>query len=181
MRWNLTAGNRSIILKNQIVIMKASTRIFLFGRKNRWLAIFLFTAGLSFQIVGEWLPTLVVCYKAHRLPRIEFWQDGCDCRKQCADHSLAGCHEGSVSLHDACLDLPLVTGPGCAPLPDLFNLQGCQFPGARARLTATFSPSMHSRIPASGSSPPRIERTGLASMRILFPGAADPLFSRLRC
>ena len=150
------------------------------GNKN-WLPLLLFTLGFGIQIAGKWLPTLIVCYKAQRMPRIELWQDGCDCRKACAERSLAGHHEDSVSFHDACLDVPLVAGPGCAPLPDLFNFKGSRYPGARGWLSPTPAPFLYSLRPQSGCSPPLIEITNFACAQLPFPGAVDSFFCRRLC
>lgn len=136
-------------------IMKTGLRTLCTGRKNRWLILCVFALGFAIQIFGKCLPTLVVCYKANEKPKIEFWQDGCDCRRECADHVPAGCREGCANLRSACLDVPLLAYPGCGPLPrsaSSFDNQGSR---ANKLPAAPPAPVLFSARLDGGAAPPQ--------------------------
>ena len=74
-------------------------------RRLVWLALALSASVM--QVLGSSLPSLVVCYKADRPPRVEFFSNSCSCR-QADIHSCSpqGGH-GAPCLEEDCTDVHL--------------------------------------------------------------------------
>jgi hypothetical protein len=161
--------------------MKPGLRKLFFSGNRRWLPLLLFIMGFGIQIAGKWLPTLVICYKAMEKPKIEFFDDGCDCRMACVSHTLAGLHEGGARWQSSCLDVPLIADPLYGPLPRILFLQDSKI-GPAHELFATHLPHfLFSPIPEVGISPPRSERTNNGSCLVFQTGGVDSLLCRFRC
>ena len=161
--------------------MKTRSRKFFFNRKNRWIPILLFAMGFGMQIAGKWLPTLVICYKANKKPKIEFMYDVCDCRKECADHSLSGHNECSAKFQSSCLDVPLITDQGYGPIPRILLLQDSQSDPARELFAKHLPNFLFSAIQKVGLSPPRSKRTDNGSCSVFQTGGIDSLLCCFRC
>jgi hypothetical protein len=161
--------------------MKPGLRKLFFSGNRRWLPLLLFIMGFGIQIAGKWLPTLVICYKPMEKPKIEFFDDGCDCRKACANHTLAGFHEGGARWQSNCLDVPLIADPLCGPLPRLLFLQGGLSGPAYESFTAPLSPVPFFRNLGIGRPPSWSERADNGSRLILHPGGVDSILCRFIC
>ncbi|MDD8012729.1 MAG: hypothetical protein PHX05_04550 [Acidobacteriota bacterium] len=75
-------------------------------RQRPWLVMAFSACAL--QVLGLYLPSLVICYRTDRPPQIEFFADSCSCR-QTASHS--GCQHaapGAPCLEAGCTDIQLV-------------------------------------------------------------------------
>jgi hypothetical protein len=161
--------------------MKTGSRKLFFNRKNRWIPIFLFALGFGMQIAGKWLPTLVVCYKANEKPKIEFMYDVCDCRKECADHSISDHNECSAKFQSSCLDVPLIADQGYGHIPRILFLQGSQSGPARELFAKHLPHFLFSPIPEVGLSPPRSEITDNGFYPFFQISKADSFLCRFRC
>lgn len=161
--------------------MKPGLRKIFFSGNRRCLPLLLFIVGFGIQIAGKWLPTLVICYKAMEKPKIEFFDDGCDCRKTCVNHTLAGLHEGGARWQSSCLDIPLIADPLCGPLPRLLFLQGGLSGPATELFTAPPSPVPFFRNPGIGPPPFWSERADNGSRHNLRPGGVDSILCRFIC
>jgi hypothetical protein len=149
--------------------MKTVLRKIFNGRKKRWMVLTILALGVAVQICGKCLPTLVVCYKANEEPKIEFWQDGCDCRRECANYFSADCREGCANFRSACLDVPLLADSGCGPPPRLPSLQNGQSGRATGCPAAVHAQAPLPPLPDTGMAPTRGQGKNDGSH--LFPGA----------
>jgi hypothetical protein len=161
--------------------MKTVLRKLFFNQKNRWIPILLFTAGFGMQITGKWLPTLVICYKANEKPKIEFFDDACDCRKECGAHARADYHECAASWQAGCLDMPLMADPGCGPLPRLPVIRCAPCAPTREFFATHFPPFLFCRQADNACPPPRSARTDSDSALAWHPAGSASLLCRFRC
>jgi hypothetical protein len=161
--------------------MKTVLRKLFFNQRNRWIPILLFTAGFGMQIAGKWLPTLVICYKVNEKPKIEFFDNACDCRKVCACHTLAGLHESSARLQSSCLDVPLIMDPVCGPLPRFLFLHGGPCGPTYELFAALLPPFLFSQKLETACPRLWLERADNGSLLVLYPGGTDSILCRFIC
>ena len=161
--------------------MKTARQKFSFGWNRRSLAIFLFLTGLGFQVAGTWLPSLVTCYKGNEKPRIEFMFDVCDCRQACPEHVLAGLHECAARWRNGCIDVPLLTDPGCGPLPRLFTFPDNPDAPARRSFAAPLPSFLCALRPEVNSPPPWRERASAGPALARHPGGSAQFLCRFLC
>jgi hypothetical protein len=73
------------------------------GRRALWLALAL-TASVI-QVLGSSLPSLVVCQKVDRPPRIEFFSDSCSCRQKAIHSYFDQNGNGVFRFGETCTDI----------------------------------------------------------------------------
>ncbi len=78
-------------------------------RQRLWLALAFMACVL--QVLGLALPSLVVCYRTDRPPRVEFFSSSCSCRLEALHPGCQFDASGAPCLEASCTDLHLDSHP----------------------------------------------------------------------
>jgi len=142
-------------------------------RRRRVLLVLAMTASVM-QVFGSALPSLVVCHRADRPPRLEFFSDSCSCR-QADPHSCSprSGHDAPC-LEEDCTDVHLKSHllPASRPLR-----LGASLKGQRR----VFGPEAPISGVALSSRRPAADERGLPRAESPPPLSPPGLNSRLRC